>query len=184
MRFFAGYGLAGTPLTSAEGVKKAYANGVPMGGDLVGKAGAKPDFLVMAMRDANSAPLQRLQIVKGWTDAGGKAFEKIFDVACSNGGKVDPRTQRCPDNGASVDVKTCVYSQDKGAAELAVGWSDPEFDPTKNAFYYTRVIENPTCRWSTWDAIRAGVEPSPHLQKTIQERAYSSPIWFVPTKAR
>ena len=124
----------------------------------------------MAMRDANSAPLQRLQIVKGWADAGGKAFEKVFDVACSDAGKVDAKTHRCPENGATVDVKTCAYSQDKGAAELTAGWSDPEFDPTQHAFYYTRVIENPTCRWSTWDAIRAGVEPSPHLQKTIQER--------------
>ena len=155
-----------------------------MGGDLVGKVGAKPDFLVMAMRDPNSAPLQRVQIIKGWTDAGGKAFEMVFDVACADGGKVDLKTHRCPDNGATVDVKTCAYSQDKGAGELAATWSDPQFDPAQNAFYYTRVIENPTCRWSTWDAVRAGVEPSPHLEKTIQERAFSSPIWFVPTKAR
>ena len=158
-------------------MKKAYAGGVPMGGDLVGKAGAKPDFLVMAMRDANSAPLQRLQIVKGWVDASGKAFEKVFDVACSDGGNVDAKTQRCPDNGATVDVKTCTYSQDKGASELTTAWSDPEFDATRNAFYYVRVIENPTCRWSTWDAIRAGVEPSPHLQKTIQERKSGDVIW-------
>jgi hypothetical protein len=183
VRFFAGYGLAGTLLTSDEGVAKAYAEGVPMGGDLVGKADGKPDFLVMAMRDAKSAPLQRIQIVKGWTDANGKASEKVFDIACSDGGKVDARTQRCPDNGATVDVKTCAYPQDKGDAELTTGWNDPEFDPKQNAFYYARVIENPTCRWSTWDAIRAGVEPSPHLEKTIQERAYTSPIWFVPTKA-
>ncbi len=182
VRFFAGYGLAGTQLTSDDGVKAAYANGVPMGADLVGKAGAKPDFLVMAMRDANSAPLQRVQIVKGWVDASGKAQEKVIDVACSDGGKIDAKTQRCADNGATVDVKTCAFSQDKGDAELATGWSDPEFDPKLSAFYYARVIENPTCRWSTWDAIRAGVEPSPHLAKTIQERAYTSPIWYVPTK--
>ena len=183
LRFFAGYGLAGTQLTSDEGVRKAYAEGVPMGGDLVGKRSGKPDFLVMAMRDANSAPLQRVQIVKGWTDSSGKAFEKVFDAACSDGGAVDAKTQRCPDNGATVDVKTCAFSQDKGDAQITASWSDPEFDPKLNAFYYARIIENPTCRWSTWDAIRAGVAPSPHLAKTIQERAYSSPIWFVPTKA-
>jgi hypothetical protein len=183
VRFFAGYGLAGTQLTSDDGVKAAYANGVPMGGDLVGKADGAPDFLVMAMRDARSAPLQRVQIVKGWTDAKGKAFEKVYDVACSDGGKVDLKSQRCPDNGATIDIKTCTIPQDKGDAELTAGWKDPDFDPKQNAFYYARVIENPTCRWSTWDAIRSGVEPSPHLEKTIQERAYTSPIWFIPTKA-
>jgi len=183
VRFFAGYGIGNQPLTSEAGVRNAYAKGVAMGGDLVGRASGKPDFLVMAMRDANSAPLQRLQIVKGWVDAGGKAQEKVFDVACSDGGKINPATQRCSDNGATVDVKTCVYSQDKGDSEIAAVWSDPEFDPKLNAFYYVRVLENPTCRWSTWDAIRMGIEPNPDLEKTIQERAYTSPIWFVPVKA-
>jgi hypothetical protein len=183
VRFFAGYGLAGTELTSDAGVKAAYATGVPMGGDLVGKPAGAPDFLVMAMRDTHSAPLQRIQIVKGWTDKSGKAFEKVFDVVCADGGKVDPKSQRCPANGATVDVKTCKFSEDKGDNELTGAWRDPDFDPKQNAFYYARVIEDPTCRWSTWDAIRAGVEPSPHLEKTIQERAYTSPIWFVPTKA-
>jgi hypothetical protein len=182
VRFFAGYGLERVSLASDEGVKAAYAGGVPMGSDLVGKANGKPNFLVMAMRDANSAPLQRIQIVKGWVDSTGKAFEKVFDVACADKGSVDPKTQRCPDNGAMVDVKTCKFSEDKGNAELSATWSDPDFDPKQSAFYYARVIENPTCRWSTWDANRAGVEPSPHLPKTIQERAYTSPIWFVPTK--
>jgi hypothetical protein len=183
VRLFAGYGLKGTELSNDAGVKAAYANGVPMGGDLVGKADGAPDFLVAAMRDPRSAPLQRVQIVKGWVDAKGKAQEKVFDVACSDGGRVDARTQRCADNGATIDTKTCAIPQDKGDAELATAWSDPEFDPKQNAFYYARVIENPTCRWSTWDAIRSGVEPSPHLPKTIQERAYTTPIWFIPTKA-
>lgn len=183
VRFFAGYGIGAQALTSEEGVRSAYANGVPMGSDLVGKSDGKPDFLVMAMRDANSAPLQRIQVVKGWLDAKGKAQEKVFDVACSDGGKVDAKTQRCADNGASVDVKTCKFSDDKGDAEISGAWNDPEFDPKQNAFYYARVIENPTCRWSTWDANRLGVEPNPALPKTIQERAYTSPIWFIPVKA-
>lgn len=183
VRFFAGYGIGGQQLTSDEGVRAAYANGVAMGGDLVGQASGKPDFLVMAMRDANSAPLQRIQIVKGWLDASGKAQEKVFDVACSDGGAINPQTHRCADNGATVDVKTCVYSADKGDAEISAAWSDPEFDPKLNAFYYARVLENPTCRWSTWDANRLGIEPNPDLPKTIQERAYTSPIWFVPVKA-
>jgi hypothetical protein len=183
VRFFAGYGLGGTQLASEDGVKAAYAGGVPMGADLVGRADGKPDFLVMAMRDTRSAPLQRIQIVKGWVDAKGKAFEKVFDVACSNGGQVDARTQRCPDNGATIDIKSCVIPQDRGNNELAASWSDPEFDPKLSAFYYARVVENPTCRWSTWDALRAGVEPNPKLPTTIQERAYTSPIWFIPVKA-
>lgn len=183
VRFFAGYGIGSQPLTSDEGVRNAYAKGVSMGGDLVGQASGKPDFLVMAMRDANSAPLQRIQVVKGWLDANGKAQEKVFDIACSDGGRIDPATHRCSDNGATVDLKTCAYSQDKGDAEITATWSDPEFDPRLNAFYYARVLENPTCRWSTWDANRLGIEPSPDLQKTIQERAYTSPIWFVPVKA-
>lgn len=183
VRFFAGYGIGASPLTSDEGVKSAYANGVAMGADLVGKADGSPDFLVMAMRDAHSAPLQRLQIVKGWVDAAGKAQEKVFDVGCSDGGTINPATHRCADNGATVDVKTCAYSQDKGDAEIFAVWKDPEFDPKLNALYYVRVLENPTCRWSTWDAIRLGIEPNPALQKTIQERAYTSPIWFIPVKA-
>jgi len=183
VRFFAGYGIGASPLTSDAGVKNAYDKGVPMGGDLVGQATGKPDFLVMAMRDANSAPLQRVQIVKGWLDASGKAQEKVFDVACSDGGAINPATHRCADNGATVDVKSCAWSEDKGDAEMSAAWSDPEFDPKLNAFYYVRVLENPTCRWSTWDANRLGIEPNPALPKAIQERAYTSPIWFVPTKS-
>ncbi|MDZ4760873.1 MAG: DUF3604 domain-containing protein [Alphaproteobacteria bacterium] len=181
VRFFAGFGLGQTVLGSEAGLRKAYADGVPMGGDLVGKAGASPDFLVWASRDPSSAPLQRLQIVKAWTDAGGKSYEKVFDVACSDGGRINSATQRCADNGATVDLKTCGISQDKGDAELSVSWKDPEFNTALNALYYVRVLENPTCRWSTWDALRAGQEPSPALEKTIQERAYTSPIWYVPT---
>ena len=183
VRLFAGYGIGSSPITTDEGVKNAYANGVAMGADLIGKADGKPDFQVMAMRDAHSAPLQRIQIVKGWLDKNGKAQEKVFDVACSDGGKIDAKTQRCSDNGAKVDVKTCAYDQDKGDAEISAVWSDPEFDPKLNAFYYARVLENPTCRWSTWDANRLGIEPNPDLEKTIQERAYTSPIWFIPTKS-
>jgi hypothetical protein len=152
-----------------------------MGGDLVEKPGHPPQFVVIAMRDIHAAPLQRIQMIKGWVDASGASFETVFDIVCSDGGKVDPVTQRCPGNGASVDLDTCEISPDKGAGQLQSVWSDPQFDAQQHAFYYARVLENPTCRWSTWDAIRAGVEPNPKLPKTIQERAYTSPIWFVPT---
>jgi hypothetical protein len=184
VRLFAGYGLRGVNLATDEGVRTAYANGVPMGGDLVARPGRVPDFVVIAMRDVHSAPLQRIQIVKGWVDESGASFERVFDVACSDGGAVDPTTQRCPDNGATVDLQTCAIPTDKGAGQLQATWSDPQFDPRQHAFYYARVIENPTCRWSTWDAIRANVAPNPRLPRTIQERAYTSPIWFVPVKSR
>ena len=184
VRLFAGYGLKGIDLATDTGVRTAYANGVPMGGDLAVKPGRAPEFAVIAMRDIHSAPLQRVQMVKGWIGANGKSFEKIFDVACSDGGKVDPATQRCPDNGATVDAKTCEISNDRGAGQLQGTWHDPEFDPRQHAFYYVRVLENPTCRWSTWDAIRANVAPNPKFPRTIQERAYTSPIWFVPTNVR
>ena len=140
-----------------------------------------PQFLVWAMRDPHSGWLQRVQIVKGWVEDG-KAQERVFDVACSDGLTPDATTHRCPDNGATVDLATCAVSENKGAAELRTLWTDPTFDPRQRAFYYVRVLENPTCRWSTWDAIRAGVEPNPKLAKTIQERAWSSPIWYVPQR--
>lgn len=184
VRMFAGYGLKGVDLATDAGVRSAYDNGVPMGADLASKAGQKPEFTVIALRDGHSAPLQRIQIVKGWIDNSGRPFEKTFDVACSDGGKLDAVSHRCADNGATVDLETCTIPQDKGDAQLQGEWTDPEFDPTQNAFYYARVLENPTCRWSTWDALRAGVEPNPKLSKTIQERAYTSPIWFIPTHGR
>ena len=140
-------------------------------------------FAVRALRDPSGAPLQRLQIVKGWVQDGDQ-HERIFDVACSDGLQPDPATQRCPDNGASVDLSNCAISQDVGDAELGATWSDPGFDPGQYAFYYVRVLENPICRWSTWDAVKAGVAPRVSLPATIQERAWSSPIWIVPGRAR
>jgi hypothetical protein len=92
----------------------------------------------------------------------------------------DPSTRRCPDNGAEVDLTDCSLSRDLGAAELRALWTDPDFDAGQRAFYYVRVLENPKCRWSTWDAVRAGVEPRADLPATIQDRAWSSPIWYVP----
>ena len=97
---------------------------------------------------------------------------------------VDPETHRCPDNGARVDLSTCEYPSDVGAGELAAVWQDPGFDPDERAFYYVRALENPTCRWSTWDAIRNGTLPRADLPVTIQERVWSSPIWYVPGGSR
>ena len=181
VRFFAGYDLGDVDLATDEGVSAAYDRGVPMGGDLSANPNATPQFAVIAMRDAQSAPLQRIQIIKGWADDEGAAQEKVFDIACADSGEVDAATHRCPDNGATVSLETCAFSQDKGDAQIQGLWTDPEFDPSQSAFYYVRVLENPTCRWSTWDAVRVGAAPNPKRPATIQERAYTSPIWYVPT---
>ena len=101
-------------------------------------------------------------------------------MACSDGGQVDPVTHRCPDNGAEVDLSDCSITENVGAPNLEVVWKDPDHNPEHRAFYYARALENPTCRWSTWDAIKAGVEPRPDLKKTLQERAWTSPIWVMP----
>ena len=177
VRFFGGAGLAELDTGDPELVANAYRRGVPMGGDLPASSGTPPSFLAWAARDPRAAPLQRLQIVKGWLDEG-ETREQVYDVACSDGLTVDPDTHRCPPNGATVDFATCAISADAGAAELQVIWTDPDFNPAQPAFYYARVLENPTCRWSTWDAIRAGVAPRNDFAAAIQERAWSSPIWY------
>jgi hypothetical protein len=179
IRFFAGYEFDDGLISDPDMIAKAYDSGVPMGADLIGEGDRAPRFLVWATRDPNSAPLQRLQIIKGWVEDG-QAQEQVFDVACSDGLEPDPSSHRCPDNGARVDLSDCGISQDLGAAELQTVWSDPLFDAGQRAFYYVRVLENPSCRWSSWDALRAGVEPREDLPSTIQDRAWSSPIWFVP----
>jgi len=179
LRFFAGYGLPEDLFERADGISHAYENGVSMGAELNG-TGAVPQFALWAQADAASAPLQRLQVIKGWIDSAGDTHEQVVDVACAGGVVVDSNTSRCPDNGAAVDLSDCSYSANTGGAELRAVWSDPSFDRNQRAFYYARVLENPTCRWSTWDAIRAGTEPRPDLAATLQERAWSSPIQYVP----
>jgi len=178
VRMFGGFDYETALLDDTDMIAKAYASGVPMGGDLSSSETA-PRFLVWAMRDTRNAPLQRLQMVKVWHD-GNSTQEKLYDIACSDGGTVDPNTHRCPDNGASVNLDDCSISTNKGAPELKTLWQDPDFDPKMAASYYVRVLENPTCRWSTWDALKAGVERHPDLPPTLQERAYTSPIWYNP----
>jgi hypothetical protein len=179
MRFFAGFGFDENLIDSHDAVTQAYKEGVSMGGELAAESSDRPRFLTWAYRDPRGAPLQRLQIIKGWIDDGG-THEKVYDVACSDGMVPDPVTHRCADNGAKVDLSNCAHSTNVGDDELKAWWTDPEFDPGQRAFYYGRVLENPTCRWSTWDAIRSDVEPRPDIAKTLQERAWSSPIWIMP----
>ncbi len=177
LRFFAGYDFADDMPDATDSIATAYAQGVPMGGELVVKAKQTPSFYIWASQDPDTQPLQRLQVIKGWVEDGA-AQEQVIDVACADGLSVDPTTQRCPDNGAKVDLSDCSVTPDKGDSELAVVWRDPNFDAEQSAFYYVRVLENPTCRWSTYDAIRAGVPPRADMQAVIQDRAWSTPIWL------
>ena len=174
IRLFAGYDYA-----ESDSLAERYAKGVPMGAELHGADGRAPILVASALRDPSSAALQRLQIIKGWV-ADGVTNEQVYDVACSDGGQVDPETHRCPDNGARVELSNCSITENVGASNLEVIWQDPADHPEYRAFYYARALENPTCRWSTWDAVKAGVEPRPDLKKTLQERAWSSPIWVMP----
>jgi hypothetical protein len=179
VRFFAGERYPEELPGRADAIAAAYADGVPMGADLLLDADAAPMFFVQAWRDPNSAPLARIQIVKVWASEG-VPQEAIYDVACSDGGIADAQTHRCPDNEASVDLSTCAPSADRGAAELAAVWRDPNHVAGQKAAYYARVLENPTCRWSTWDALRLGESPPVGVPATIRERAFSSPIWVSP----
>ena len=179
VRFFAGNDLP--ELDDEDLIGKAYGGGVPMGGDLIANAAENPSFIAWVAKDPNSASLQRLQIIKGWVEDG-EAQELVFDVACSDGGSIDPTSHRCADNGAQVNLSDCSISEGLGAVELKARWQDPSYDPNQHAIYYVRALENPTCRWSTWDAIRAGVAPRSDLPATIQERIWSSPIWITPSQ--
>lgn len=157
----------------------AYQHGVSMGGVVSEPLRKSPEFLVWAGRDPNAGWLERAQIVKGWVEKG-KAKERVYDVACSDGLTPSTDTHRCPDSGARVNLSDCSVSRDTGAVELQTLWRDPDFNPDEQAFYYLRVLENPSCRWSTWDAIRSGITPNPDLPATHQERAWSSPVWYQP----
>ncbi|MEK9649392.1 MAG: DUF3604 domain-containing protein [Gammaproteobacteria bacterium] len=180
VRFFAGFDLDPSKINAPDLIEYLYNNAYSMGSDIDERNNQKNlSFFVWAVSDTDSAPLQRVQIIKGWIE-NGETFEAVFDVACSDGLEIDPITHRCPDNNARVNLADCSFSTDKGDDELMSFWEDPDFDPAQRAFYYVRVLENPTCRWSTWDALRAGVEPRKDIHKTIQERAWSSPIHYLP----
>ena len=179
VRLFGGYDYDSITLNGDEVLTEAYRGGVSMGSELLTRSKQSPKFIAWATKDANSAPLQRLQIIKGWT-IDGKHNEAVYDVACAGGEAVDPSTNRCPDNGARVDLTDCSITPLDGGSELKVLWEDPDFNADIRAFYYVRALENPTCRWSTWDAIKAGAAPRSDLKATLQERAWSSPIWTVP----
>jgi len=180
VRFFGGWDFTAADVSSADFVKAGYARGVPMGGDLAPATEAKaPTFMVMAMKDPKSGNLDRAQIVKGWVDTDGSEHEKIYDVVWSDARKPGA-DGKLPAVGSTVDTAKGSYENTIGAAQLAAAWTDPEFDPAVNAFYYARVLEIPTPRWSTRDAAKLGMQIPGNLPVSIQERAWSSPIWYSP----
>ena len=183
VRVFGGFDFRPDDLTRSDFAKNGYAKGVPMGGDLQAPpAGKAPAFLIRAVRDPDGANLDRIQIVKGWADAAGKTHERIYDVAVSDGRKIgaDGRCTTAVRN--TVDIANASYTNSVGAPSLDAFWTDPSFDPSARAFYYVRVLEIPTPRWTTYDAKFFGVALPKDVPPSMQERAYSSPIWYTPGK--
>ena len=180
VRVFGGYDFSTRDLERSDFAANGYAKGVPMGGDLkAAPAGKAPSFLVAARRDADGANLDRIQIVKGWLDAKGVPQEKVYDVAWS-GNRKPGKDGKLPGVGNTVNVPEASYTNSIGAPYLAAHWKDPSFDPKLRAFYYVRVLEIPTPRWTTFDAKFFKVALPKDVPASIQERAYTSPIWYTP----
>ncbi len=180
VRFFGGWDFTPADAQSRMPAGVGYAGGVPMGGDLA-KAphGGSPTFLVAAMKDPFSGNLDRIQIVKGWLDQDGNQHEKVYDVSWSDDRQLGANG-KLPPVGNTVDVKRAVWINSIGSPELSNVWEDPDFDANERAFYYARVIEITTPRWTAYEAMRYGVEMSANVPMTVQERAYTSPIWYTP----
>jgi hypothetical protein len=179
VRLFGGWDFGSDLLKQKDWAKTGYAKGVPMGGDLPAPTAKAPTFVVWAVKDPEEGNLDRIQIVKGWTKSG-QIFERVHDVAWSGNRRRDPATGRVGPVGNTVDIKNASYTNTIGATELKAVWTDPEFDPSLDAFYYARVLQIPTPRWSTYDAKRLGVPHPSEVPATVQERAWSSPIWYTP----
>ena len=182
VRLFGGWEYSAAMLGDKDWVKRGYAKGVPMGGDLPPAKAKAPTFLVWAAKDPTSGNLDRIQIVKGWAK-NGQSFEKIFDVVWAGDRKPDKWTGVVPPIGSTVDIENAAYTNTIGAVELKTVWTDPEFDSALHAFYYARVLEIPTPRWTTIQAKQLGIAPPDVVAATLQERAWSSPIWYAPDAA-
>lgn len=184
LRFFGGWEFNQSDVSRSDYASIGYQKGVPMGGDLtrsqVGQDSKAPSFMVAASRDPDGANLDRVQIIKGWLDASGETQEKTFNVALSDGRKANWLSGKISPVGNTVDTENTTYSNSIGASELTAVWTDPEFDAEQRVFYYVRVIQIPTPRWTAYDAKYFGAVIDPRAPKTIQDRAYSSPIWYTP----
>ncbi|MDM9630123.1 DUF3604 domain-containing protein [Robiginitalea aurantiaca] len=178
VRMFAGYGLADRYDSYQGMVEAGLANATPMGGDLPVSSGDAPKIMVWAQKDPIGPNLDRIQIIKGWVE-NGKMMEKIYNVALSDNRSVQADGSVEPLD-APVNMETGAFTTDKGAPELTAVWEDPDFNPAQQAFYYTRVIQLPTARWTLWDEIREGVTFPESVARTLQERAWGSPVWYTP----
>ncbi|SFM21551.1 DUF3604 domain-containing protein [Marinobacter zhejiangensis] len=179
VRFFGGYGFNAESL-EGDWVASGYRDGVPMGGMMASAAdGQVPSFVIAAMKDAEGANLDRVQVIKGWVDAEGQTHEHVYDVAWAGDREPDDEG-RLPPVGNTVNMETAEYTNDIGATELSTVWTDPDFDPAQKAFYYLRVLEIPTPRWTLYDVVRFGAEMDDNIPLVHQERAFTSPIWYSP----
>jgi hypothetical protein len=181
VRVFGGWDFTADQVDSPDFVAQGYSGGVPMGGDLTGAADGKaPAFMIRAVRDPDGANLDRVQIIKGWLDDKDKAQERIYDVAVSDGRKIGADGRARDAVGNTVDVENARYSNTIGDSILTAHWVDPDFDAEQSAFYYVRVIEIPTPRWTTYDAAFYNIDRPSNVPATLQDRAYTSPIWYTP----
>jgi hypothetical protein len=180
VRFFGGWHFSEKNLELADMVTQAYATGVPMGGELKSAPEDKvPGFLVMASKDPEGANLDRVQIIKAWVDQQGVSHEKVYDIVAADGRIVDSTTGTLAPVGNTVDSSNATYQNTIGGSSVTTFWSDPDFNPATEAFYYVRVLEIPTPRWSTFDAVKLGTKPM--QPESIQERAITSAVWYIPT---
>ena len=183
VRFFGGWDFAPADANNRLPAAIGYTKGVPMGGDLANAPqGKSPTFLVASLKDPIGANLDRIQIVKGWLDKDGKTQERIYDVAVTGGRKIDADGRCRTPVGNTVDIQNATWTNTIGGPELITVWKDPQFDASQRAFYYARVIEIPTPRWTAYDAKRFGVKPLAGTTMVLQERAYTAPIWYTPGK--
>jgi hypothetical protein len=180
VRVFAGWDFVADDVVRPDFAALGYQRGVPMGGELsAAPKGRAPSFLVRALRDPDGANLDRIQIVKGWLDAKGELQEQVYDVVGADGREPGP-DGKLPPVGSTVDVARATYTNQVGDPLLGAWWKDPDFDPKQRAFYYVRVIEIPTPRWTAYDAVRFGISMPEDVPMTTRERAYTSPIWYTP----
>tara|TARA_A100001037_G_scaffold306511_1_gene352237 strand:- start:13140 stop:14981 length:1842 start_codon:yes stop_codon:yes gene_type:complete len=181
VRFFGGWEYEAGDLERPAWLDVAYGKGVPMGGDLTNAPRRRaPSFIVAAAKDPDGANLDRVQVVKGWLERDGSLGEKVYDVAWSGDRQADPETGKLPPVGSTVDLETASYTNAIGAAELAAVWEDPDFDPKQRAFYYVRVLEIPRPRWTAYDQVFFQLDLPDEIPLVIQDRAYTSPIWYTP----
>lgn len=181
VRVFGGWNFEPDEVVRPDFIEQGYRRGVPMGGDLWNAPDGKvPAFMIRALRDPDGANLDRVQIIKGWLDDDGKTHERVYDVAVSDGRQIGADGRARDSVGNTVDIATATFTNTIGDAMIAAHWVDPNFDHSQRAFYYVRVLEIPTPRWTTYDAVFFGIELPDNVPATIQDRAYTSPIWYTP----